>query len=166
MTEFIQMILINETLSTIRVSNFFSFVEFSVITLIYAVNLDLKSKGSLFFWAGFLVTCLIFIFSDMHTPMTVFNGFYILLIIIFSLYYFYLENEKEETKEHMQDFFWFNSAFLLFFGTSFFIFLFDDFILTADRAVGRLLWTIHLINNMIFYALLTVGIWKTSGRLR
>jgi hypothetical protein len=39
--------------------------------------------------------------------------------------------------------------------------VFDDFIISATNGLGVYLWTIHLLVNMIFYAALSIGIWKT-----
>lgn len=145
--------------------NCFSLFEFIAVSLIFYFALAPKKLFKWFYWCGVSAISTVFIFSDIRLPTTVFNGFYIFVLILFALYYFYKET-REVSVQRLADhyFFWFNTAFLIYFGFSFFIFLYEDFITNADRDVARVLWTFHLILNIIYYSILTVGIWKHSGK--
>ena len=58
-------------------------------------------------------------------------------------------------------FFWVNTAFLFYFGTTFILVLFDFYIRNSGN-IGVLLWSIQLMTNIIHNFLLTIGIWKVQ----
>lgn len=151
--------------STNILVNYFSILEFILVSLVFYFALAPKNILKWFFWCSVATLVVVVCFSDKRWPMTIFNGFYFFVIILFALYYFYKET-REVSVQRLSDhyFFWFNTAFLIYFGFSFFIFLYEDFIINADRDVARVLWTFHLVLNIIYYGILTVGIWKHSGK--
>jgi hypothetical protein len=166
-TEAIHTILSYKRIESTFIANLFSLIEFVLILSIYKKVFCQGKYFKIAYWSLILLLSVNFILVDLQSSMSIFNGFSKFIIIMCALFYFYNEN-KELSVTHLADhsFFWFNAAFLMYFGFYFFISLFDDFILKAELSVARVLWTVNLINNMIFYALLTVGIWKTSGRSR
>ena len=165
LTEIIQLIFIKCGKESIYITNIFSLLEFLLIALMYHLALELKKIKKFVFFGLILLIVLLFLIRFQNGPMPVFNSFYISLIVLFSLYYFYRENRDmkiENLTSHY--FFWINSAFLFYFGFSFFIFISDDFIVSAPRNIARVLWTFHLIVNIAYYSILSIGIWKTSGK--
>lgn len=57
-------------------------------------------------------------------------------------------------------FFWINTAFLFYFGTTFLFTLFENFIRSGDETLAFLTWSIQLISNIIHNFLLSIGVWK------
>jgi hypothetical protein len=88
------------------------------------------------------------------------NIFLCVLIVLLSLYYFFnmfIEMKVKNLLKHPQ--FWIASAFLIFYGTTFYLSLFEDFIRSYNNDLCNYIWPIHLISTIIFNLILTKGIW-------
>ena len=82
-----------------------------------------------------------------------------IIVILLSIYYFltlFYELKIRSLKNYY--FFWINTAFLFYCSTTFYVFLFEDFVLLHTNEFY--LWPIHLIDTIIFNLLLSKGIWK------
>lgn len=82
-----------------------------------------------------------------------------IIVILLSIYYFltlFYELKIRSLKNYY--FFWINTAFLFYCSTTFYVFLFEDFVLLHTKEFY--LWPIHLIATIIFNLLLSKGIWK------
>lgn len=82
-------------------------------------------------------------------------------VLILSVIYFYkIFTDLTIPKLINYPFFWFNSAFLLYFGTNFLLFLFYTYIKISDMNLIYLAGCIPLIMSIIYNSLLAVGICK------
>lgn len=61
-------------------------------------------------------------------------------------------------------FFWVNSAFLLYFLVPFFIYIFENQVRESNILVLQFLFVIHGIVSLIFYFVVTIGIWKIRNK--
>lgn len=87
----------------------------------------------------------------------------ILLFLSLKAYLSFLNNTLDSLiTDHY--FFWFNSAVFLYFGTSFFLVMFENSIRFSDPRISYLTWSIHLVSNIIFNTLLGIGIWKAKTK--
>ncbi len=59
-------------------------------------------------------------------------------------------------------FFWLNSAFLIYFSSSFCILLCKNYIQLLSIELVQLLWSVHLLNNIIYNIILSIGICKVK----
>jgi hypothetical protein len=85
------------------------------------------------------------------------------IIMALALFYFFrifVNMSIPRLTEHY--FFWLNSAFLIYFPSTFLISLFEDIIRNSPHYQIRYLWIIRLFVNIIFNILLTVGICKVK----
>jgi hypothetical protein len=81
-----------------------------------------------------------------------------IIVILLSIYYFltlFYELKIRSLKSYY--FFWINAAFLFYSSTTFYVFLFEDFMMLVTNEIY--LWPIHLIATIIFNLLLSKGIW-------
>lgn len=91
---------------------------------------------------------------------TISNTLLSLIVISLAITYFYsifLEMRIKNLKKHFL--FWMNSAFLIYYGTTFYLTLFEDFIRSYDNNLYYFIWPILLITNIIFNLILAKGIW-------
>jgi len=82
-----------------------------------------------------------------------------IIVIPLSIYYLitlFGEMKIRRLKNHY--FFWINAAFLFYYSTTFYIFLFEEFV-TFNPVIIYYIWPIHLIASIIFDLLLSKGIW-------
>ncbi|MDX2174387.1 MAG: hypothetical protein SFY56_14895 [Bacteroidota bacterium] len=85
------------------------------------------------------------------------------IIIILSLIFFFkVLADLEIPKLTAYPFFWFNSAFLLYFGTSFFLFLFNNNLRSFNETIVLFLNAIHLLMNICFNTILSIGLCKVK----
>jgi hypothetical protein len=81
-----------------------------------------------------------------------------IIVILLSIYYFitlFYELKIRSLKNYY--FFWINAAFLFYSSTTFYLFLFEDFVMLGTNEYY--LWPIQLIATIIFNLLLSKGIW-------
>lgn len=87
-------------------------------------------------------------------------------IILAYLYFNKLMFELNITSLGDYYFFWLNSAFLIYFSGAFFLFLFNDFLITCDLQRFYLLYSLHLIINIAYNTLLAIGVCKIKQPLK
>lgn len=84
-----------------------------------------------------------------------------LIMMILSIYYFYtifVELKIKVLKNYY--FFWINSAFLIYYGTTFYLSIFENSIRSVTYDLYDYLWPIQLIATIILNLILAKGIWK------
>jgi len=107
-----------------------------------------------------------FFLQDIYTYNSYARGLEAFLVICLSLLYFYemLQRQEEERLEQNPTF-WFNTAFLLYFASTQFLFLFNNLILsTYSTDIAKLFWDVHAFVCILYYLLLAVGIWKVRSK--
>lgn len=84
-------------------------------------------------------------------------------IILWSLsvyFYFHIFQEMTIPKLSENSFVWINSGVLIYFSVALVLFLADDYLETCSKNIFRVLWSLHLISNILFNLLSGIGIWK------
>lgn len=155
--------------STLLTSNSFVLDIFTLFELAFVVAMFLdflKPKAGLkILFIG--LTCLgyaFYIFGIILDNQILFNSFCALYLFGLSLFFIFNEDRELNIPNLLQNYFyWYNVGFLIYFGTEFFLQVFDDFIVSAKYHLGIYLYTIHLITNLILYAAISIGIWKTKS---
>ena len=148
--------------------NGFTFIEFMAILFIYERqwnNLKLQ-PWFLALAVIFLIYFILAYFSilDSNDLYVYINTFKALVIILLSIFYFFtLVNNLDIPKLTQLYFFWFNTAFLIYFSVVLFVFLFMNYILDphASQAVKNL-WLLHNTFHIIYNCIIALGLikWK------
>lgn len=85
------------------------------------------------------------------------------IVIMLSITFFFnVFTDLEIPKLTSYPFFWLNSAFLVYFGTAFFLFLFNNAAKDFDKAIVYFLTAIHHIVNVAYNILITIAICKVK----
>jgi hypothetical protein len=144
------------------VSVIFAYIEFVCIWLVYVIQYRATWKWRLVLYSVLLIASSVFVYSfKIGRSHSLFGSTYCFVIVILA-FIFFLKEERSSKFEKLTDyfFFWYNSAFLLYFGTTLFIFLSFDLFVKVQVIYQRILWSILLVSNILLYLGLTVGAWK------
>ena len=82
------------------------------------------------------------------------------IIILSIAFFFNVFTDLQIPKLTNYPFFWLNSAFLVYFGAAFFLFLFNNSAKDFDKVIVYFLTTIHHIVNIAYNILITIAIKK------
>lgn len=146
------------------VFHFYILIEFWIISVIFyrmLINLNIKRLIIVIqgLFSVYYLSILSFdqgIWKINPYPRILANVF----IIILSISYFFqtLVEMKFDviTKDH---FFWFNSSFLFYFSTTFYLAIFERFIRSFDNDLIFYTWPVQLISMIIYNLILAKGIW-------
>ncbi len=156
----------NYTSAIPLITNIFSVVELLCISFIYWNELNVKKTKKTFLNPILIIACLfVFTITLVFSLTHLFTCFIFLVIISLALFYFFKIFSNLDSPILLNHyFFWMNCAFLFYFSTSFFLFLFEEFIVVNNNSIGRLLWSIQLVANIIYYIILSVGICKMKSK--
>lgn len=89
-----------------------------------------------------------------------------LFTVVLSSGYFYKVYTEMKIANLFQDgLFWINSAFLIYFSTTFYVSLFEDLIKSVSLQLFYYTWPIQLISTIIFNIILSRGIWLMKKQL-
>lgn len=142
----------------------FTIAEYSLI--VYIFWLELKRKNfkiiiSAFSMLFFILTIFsVSYFNDLDLANDIATTSESILIITLGILYFHkIFTDLDIPKLTNYYYFWLNSAFLLYFSTALFLFLFKSYIKKMDE-LAPFLWSIHLIINITYNILLAIGICK------
>ncbi|UTW61857.1 hypothetical protein KFE98_17860 [bacterium SCSIO 12741] len=84
-----------------------------------------------------------------------------ILLIFFSLLLFYkFIREARIVRLEQTPEFWINSAVLLYFSGSFFLFVFSNYVVNMKREWATVFWGVHAIFYVIYLLLISIGLWK------
>jgi hypothetical protein len=153
-----------QRLSPIVLESAFCLTEFLLISTIYYLRIFRSSEYN---WAFILILCIeLVLFSiELIVPgMNFYKPTYSMVLVIFALYTFLTRKLSPPGSGKITDnyFFWINSGVFYFFGTTFVIFFYDDFIMSRKGDLSKIAWIPLLLNNMIYYALLTCAACKVK----
>jgi hypothetical protein len=81
------------------------------------------------------------------------------LICISSFYFYKVYTEMKITNLFQDGLFWINSAFLIYFSSTFYVSLFEEYIRSEDLNLLYYTWPIQLVSTIIFNVILSRGIW-------
>lgn len=143
----------------------FTIIECTLIVRIYLYQFENKFHKNLIYtvFAIFFLLSLILLFlkggyNHGDSVLSTFESCFV--IALASAYIIKSLNEISLSKSQDFYFSWLNAAFLLYFCTAFFLFLFDDFIETCEIRMAYYLYSLHLISNIAYNSLLAIGVWK------
>lgn len=89
---------------------------------------------------------------------------YIFIISFALIFYLELLQNLNVPKLNEYPFFYFNTAFLIYFCGSFFIFLFSKQVISLDKTMIKVIMLFHSLLNILYLSLITLGIWKVSKK--
>jgi len=86
-----------------------------------------------------------------------------IMVIVWSLLGFYeLMNKNQGIEIYKEEMFWINSAFIIYFAGTFFLFLLNDYLLKNDSKAANSFWIINLFLNILVNIIYCIGI-KTGS---
>ena len=145
----------------------YTFFECLIISYLFWLELEKKNLRRMVVISAiaFLITslCCIILLDDFNLIDSVLTSLEFVIIICFCILYFFKEF-YDLNKPRLTDywFFWLNSSFLLYFGSSLFIFLFKSYFWGLSPTILNFLWSIHLIANITNNSLISVAICKVK----
>lgn len=80
-------------------------------------------------------------------------------IILSSIYFYKVYSEMKIANLFQDGLFWVNSAFLIYFSSTFYVSLFEEYIRSEDSNLLYYTWPIQLVSTIIFNVILSRGIW-------
>jgi len=113
---------------------------------------------------GILLFCcpLFFWLSLSHEyPLTLFS------IVILSLcvnYYFNVISELNIPRISAHPYFWLVTALLLYFGTSIFLTLYENYVRNLGQHMHSVVWAYHNVLNIAYNILLSISVWKARTK--
>lgn len=88
--------------------------------------------------------------------------FLIIIVLAMSVAYFYRLFKKMDIPLLTDNFFfWMNSAFMVYFGTTLFLYLFENVLTDPSMGIYLYTWPIQIVATIIFNCILIRGIWVT-----
>lgn len=115
-------------------------------------------------FVGFAIINIIFI-QSLFEFNTYPRGLESLLITGLAILAFYkMLQELEYTRLDKSPIFWINSAFLIYFAGSLFLFLMGNLLLSKDRQLSLIAWTIHAFLFGFMHIFIAVGLWHSPRR--
>jgi hypothetical protein len=164
-TEAVSYLLAINKIHNYFVRHLFTFLECTLITTIYFLHFQTNTirnfiKG--FYFVFFSLSLVIMVFNGGYSgPDNILSSYEACLFIGLPLYFLYKEiNDRSVPRLNEYYFFWLNSAILIYFGISFFLFLFGVFIEKTDSNVYNYFRGVSLSVNVIYNTLLAVSVWK------
>jgi hypothetical protein len=146
----------------------FSFFEITLITFFYKRFFDdfFRTNMYWFLLAGFVIIGLVeaFFINDFYT-MNITASVEALMGICYSLFAFYLIMKNLVFDQLLRTpFFWINTAILLYFSGTLFLFLFTTYLAKYDVKDYGPLYAIHSVVNITYYILISIGFWKAQAK--
>lgn len=143
----------------------FTFLEFTFITIIYYIHFTEKKIRNFIgiSYFIFLILCLVILGlkRGYNQPDNLLSSYEAAIFIYLSLYFLYKEiNEQVVPRLNEYYFFWLNSAILVYFGISLFLFLFGVLIEKSDLVVYNFFKAFSLMINITYNILLAISLWK------
>lgn len=151
------------------VKNIYTVIEFTCITAIYFLEFEGKTAKRLIgiSYIGFLClsVLLLLILGNYNKQDNIINSTESWLVILFGAFYVFKLYNNFAIKNLLSYYFtWINFAILLYFSTSFFIFLFSEYLEKGGLENYYFVYSLHLISNISFNIILTIGIWKIAPK--
>lgn len=145
----------------------FTVFEFLIISYLYWCEFTKKSYRLMIilFASSFLITiitlCCLYQQIDLITDIA--SDIEAILIIILSIVFFFkVLTDLQIPNLTQYSFFWLNAAFLMYFGTAFFLYLFNNTIKHFNETIIYFLAALRHIINITFNILLAIGICKVK----
>ena len=82
-----------------------------------------------------------------------------ILILLSMAYYYKLVREMKVFHLERHPFFWINTAILIYFSSSLFVFIYSNYLLFYSHQTGIRIWFIHALFFILFNYILSIGLW-------
>lgn len=149
------------------IKNSYTFIECTCIFLMYYFqfkSLLAKKVLLLAYLFFFILSAALLIFMGAYNkPDNIINSLEAWMVIMTGSYYMF-ELYSDLTIPSLTNYYftWVNIALLLYFSISLFMFLFNSYLERCGLRQYYEIYSLHLVGNITFNLLLTVGIWKTT----
>lgn len=158
----ISLYLLEQKMHNRWILNSYTIVEYFVYCSFFLMVLQTTNIRKFFLIGYIAVGSILFYFTlkDFWTHINdITMGIESIVMIFSSAAYFYIMlRQLKYDSPFSNPFFWLNSAILIYFSGSFFVFIFIDY---RVPNMSWDLWNIHSIVRIIFNLLLVIGFWKT-----
>ena len=149
--------------SNIPFYHLYILVEYLFLLKIFQILLTHYVKNSV--WKnlnfGFIVIWIfnVLLYQGWHAYPDYIHALEAFIILVLVLTWFTKMLKEKVVKNPEKTFeFWMCSGQMLFFSGNFLLFLFSNFLLSADDPVYMAVWIIHLILNLMLYSIYTIAI--------
>jgi hypothetical protein len=145
---------------------FHGFRVLEVLLLVYLYLFEFNWNRLMVYWPiAILLTRAIIIFLFPEIDRMIFGVIAQSILIGLSIYWYYKVFERLDVSSLTDHpFFWYNTAILFYFGVTFLLGIFENFIREAPELISRFLWCIQLIANIGLNILIAMGLWKTNRK--
>jgi len=153
--------LASRKVNNLPILHLYTVLEFIVISFFFAEILESEKFKKIAIIIAILFTAFViintFFIQGLYIYDTHSRSLEALIFICYSLYYFKKSlGVPRDLQNHRYVFFYINSALLIYFGGSFFLFLFENLIL--NKSANTIFWAIHASLELIMYILFTIGL--------
>jgi hypothetical protein len=161
------MVLGLKMIQTENLHQLYTFIQVNFIFWLYF----LQFKARILKGIVLLFSCLSILIAVLTNFSNFFESIYIdltgltygiLIIILSNIYLFKVFTAESNTRLTNEPFFWINTACLLYFSTTLFLFIFEKHILSLTLNSFIIIWTIHLVSNILFNILISIGICRVN----
>lgn len=165
-TEIISSSLSDRGINTYPVIRMYTIIEFCCLFVFYKRFFDahVKIKFLKIVVPAFLLAAAadVFVLNSINSSDTLASSVEGVCIITFSVSAFYLIMKKMLYSNLLDEpFFWINSAYLIYFSGTLFLFIFLNYIVKNHIENYSKIYIINSILNLVNYSLITIGFWKT-----
>ena len=152
--------------STYPITRTYTLLEFICLTLFYKLFFKDHVKPYVFYLAlvAFTLVALAdaFLINSIYRSDTIASATEGIMVLCYSLGAFYLIMRKMLYEDVLKaPFFWINSAYLIYFSGTLFLFVFLNYIIKSQPNYFYQLYFINSLLNLVSYTLISIGFWKT-----
>ena len=152
--------------NTFPITRIYTIAEFTSLLFFYKFFFTQHFKNTFFYiiLILFYILAIIdaFIINSIYSSDTLASSTEGIIMIILSVSAFYLIIKKMLYSNIMNEpFFWMNSAYLIYFSGTLFLFLFLNYLLKNEINYYTQLYFINSLLNFVNYTLISIGFWKT-----
>lgn len=82
------------------------------------------------------------------------------LLVLSLVYLFFLFKTSKHENLYESDFFWINTAVLIFNASTIYLSIFENFLRSNQSQMYYVLWPIFQVSGIVYFILFTIGLWK------
>ena len=150
--------------------NDFTLFEFSILSYLYYLqfkSLITKKSVALIIFLYLIYSIYELTSSDNYlkhnTQIQAVSSVVLISLCILNYFRILYEMGRNDIKQEEYYFTFINAAILIYFAASFILFLFGDFIDHCPKKTFRTIWSLNLLENIVYNCFFAVGIWKHRG---
>lgn len=163
----LSLILAKLSINNYPVSHVYVLITGLLLIFLYAHMINWKwIRTAIITMSAIILTTFLYevlVLKHMNVANTYTNGVTSILMVILSLLYFYSRLDLIKTRSDLYNsYFWVNCAILIYFGSTFFVTLFEQYVRNENPDLFAVTWTIQFIATIIFNLILAKGVWATT----